>query len=50
MTTTTISLTSLVKEKLNTFKETEEITSFSDAVNLLLERDKMRKHYEEISR
>lgn len=34
-----ISIRSIVKEKLNQFKEKEGCTSYSDAINLLLERN-----------
>ena len=37
---TTISLNPKVKKKLKDFKEKEGCTSFSDAINLLIEKNK----------
>lgn len=42
MNQTTISLNPKVKDKLKKFKEKEGCTSYSDAINLLIEREQYK--------
>lgn len=47
---TIVNVRNIVKEKLTEFKVNEGCTSYSDAINLLLEREKNRKEKEVISK